>query len=692
MSVLKCKMCGGELEVTHKDNVVICPYCGTHQMIFSSDDNKKKSLYEKASKLFLEKKFQKAASVYEIIVSEFPKEGRAYWGLVLCKFGVENIDDSTNENKVMICHNLIYTSIFEDDDYKKAIEFSDVVSKKAYEEEAYKIDDLQEKTLQKTINERYDIFICYKETDINGNRTEDSVIAEKIYKKFIETGYSVFYSRITLKGKIGNEFEPIIYSALISSSILIHVTTSLENTNSLWVKNEWERFLNDFTLKKVIITCYKNVNPLDLPSKINKFQGIDLEEKGAMKTLFHSVLKIMKSEHFINDSSNLENEKALEETYQKYSTRLHEIDSFCMTASDFLPLIDFFTQNSYYKNCSFLVLEAKTQFIKHVYTFNDCVKAEQYLNELPINEETASLSTWLSKRKKEIRKKELYKKGILIEIEAYNTDISSLILLGQSIIYAKENVNDFDLIGDEKRLYMENQRISLDFFFKSISNAVETTNIVDKLKELKDMIVSLQKECNDFSFAVNLVDLIDNKICRINAIFKKEQKENAERKRIRKISIITLVSFFLLVILSCFFYDKYQHSARVILFKVIEKKEEFKVNASPYQNGGYFIYLDCFIKSKSNVGIEEINFHTTVYTNKTKIGVIDTSIDSMSLSAKSSKEYTITLKDNQLVGSNNPFFTSLYNAKYENLSFTFEVLYILFTDGRCYFNSNYNMI
>ena len=60
----------------------------------------------------------------------------------------------------------------------------------------------------------YDIFICYKETDKQGNRTHDSVIAEDIYDKLTSLGFKVFFSKITLENKLGKEYEPYIYSAL----------------------------------------------------------------------------------------------------------------------------------------------------------------------------------------------------------------------------------------------------------------------------------------------------------------------------------------------------------------------------------------------------------------------------------------------------------------------------------------------
>ena len=40
MAVFKCKMCGGDLNITEADKVVECEYCGTTQTVPSADNEK----------------------------------------------------------------------------------------------------------------------------------------------------------------------------------------------------------------------------------------------------------------------------------------------------------------------------------------------------------------------------------------------------------------------------------------------------------------------------------------------------------------------------------------------------------------------------------------------------------------------------------------------------------------------------
>nr|MCR5167516.1 hypothetical protein [Oscillospiraceae bacterium] len=89
MAVFKCKMCGGSLEVSEGMTVCECDYCGTQQTVPSADNEKKVNLFNRANRLRIASEFDKAAGIYESIVSEFPQESEAYWGLCLCKYGIE---------------------------------------------------------------------------------------------------------------------------------------------------------------------------------------------------------------------------------------------------------------------------------------------------------------------------------------------------------------------------------------------------------------------------------------------------------------------------------------------------------------------------------------------------------------------------------------------------------------------------
>ncbi len=296
MAVFKCKMCGGDLEVVEGNTTCECEYCGTLQTLPSLDNEKKLNLFNRANRLRFNNEFDKAAAVYESIVAEFPEEAEAYWGLCLCKYGIEYVDDPTTAKKIPTCHRTSYDSIFNDSNFEMALEYADMVAQRVYREEAKEIDRLQQSILEIAKNEKpYDIFICYKETAEDGQRTKDSVLAQDMYDALTAKGYKVFFSRITLEDKLGQEYEPYIFSALNSAKIMLAVGTKYEYYNAVWVKNEWSRFLDMMNKdkSKVLIPCYADIDAYDMPQEFRNLQGQDMGKVGFMQDLVRGIEKII---------------------------------------------------------------------------------------------------------------------------------------------------------------------------------------------------------------------------------------------------------------------------------------------------------------------------------------------------------------------------------------------------------------
>ena len=288
-------MCGGELKITPDSSICECEYCGSKQTIPTTDDEKRLKLYERANKLRSGCEFDKAAGVYESIVSEYQDEAEAYWGLVLCKYGIEYVDDPKTGKKIPTCHRSSYDGIFDDDNFELVMENSDTIAMDVYREEAKSIEELRKNILLVSSKEEpYDIFICYKETDDDGERTIDSVLAQNVYDLLIDKGYKVFFSRITLEDKLGREYEPYIFAALNSAKVMLAFGTSYKFYNAVWVKNEWSRFLQlmEQDQNKVLIPCYKGIDAYDMPKEFSVLQAQDMGKVGAIQDLLRGIDKI----------------------------------------------------------------------------------------------------------------------------------------------------------------------------------------------------------------------------------------------------------------------------------------------------------------------------------------------------------------------------------------------------------------
>ncbi len=298
MSVFKCKRCGGSLLMEPAGHIGECEYCGTRQTVPADNNEKKTNLYNRAQRLFSNHEFDKAAAVYESIVSEFPEEPEAYWGIVLCRYGIEYVDDPATGRKVPTCHRLSYREVLSDGDFEQALEYADPDSRRLYREEAKELERIREGILSVSAKEEpYDIFISYKETDDKGNRTLDSVLAQDVYDALTRKGYRVFFSRISLEDKLGQEYEPYIFAALNSAKVMLVFGTDYEYFNAVWVRNEWSRFLAlmGSDPQKFLIPCYKDIEAYDMPSEFRRLQAQDLGKIGAVQDLLRGIEKLIGS-------------------------------------------------------------------------------------------------------------------------------------------------------------------------------------------------------------------------------------------------------------------------------------------------------------------------------------------------------------------------------------------------------------
>lgn len=238
--MFKCKMCSGTIERIGDTSVVKCDYCGSLNTIPKVVDDNTTNLFNRANSLRIRCEFDLAEKIYEKIIESGSKDPEAYWGMVLCQFGIEYVDDPKNGEKIPTCHRTSLEAVSTNYNYQQAIMYADVVQRPVYQEEARVIDAIQKEILKISSREApFDVFICYKETD-NNNRTQDSVIANDIYYQLTQEGYKVFYAAITLEDKLGQDYEPIIFSALNSAKVMLVIGTKPEYFNSVWVKNEWD--------------------------------------------------------------------------------------------------------------------------------------------------------------------------------------------------------------------------------------------------------------------------------------------------------------------------------------------------------------------------------------------------------------------------------------------------------------------
>ena len=300
MTIFKCKMCGGTLEFNPGDTVAVCDSCGTKQTLPKLDDDRRANLYDRANHFRRSNEYDKAMGIYEQILAEDNTDAEAYWSLVLCRYGIEYVEDPATHRRVPTVNRAQFTSIFDDDNYKSALHYADTAQREVYESEAKAINEIQKGILAISQKEQpFDVFICYKETDASGRRTPDSVLANDLYHQLTQEGFKVFFARITLEDKLGTAYEPYIFAALNSAKVMVVLGTKPEYFNAVWVKNEWSRYLalvKNSGGKKMLIPAYKDMDPYDLPEEFSHLQAQDMGKLGFMQDLIRGIKKIISAD------------------------------------------------------------------------------------------------------------------------------------------------------------------------------------------------------------------------------------------------------------------------------------------------------------------------------------------------------------------------------------------------------------
>ena len=276
-----CTYCGADIEFSPDSKTASCRYCNSK---FHFKEEKGPALIlalNNAAGFFSKHDFDAAKVHYGSILKEYPNDAEAAWGHAISTYGIVYENDERTGRRIPTCSRIIDQSILDNPSYLSAIANCAEEQRDIYKEGAAFIDRVQKKIKRAMENEEdFDVFISFKAKDENDIVTEDSVIARNIYEELTKKGIKTFFSEVTLDGRFGDEYEPIIYRALYSCKFFILVATKKEYVEAPWVKNEWSRFrdrVKDEGLSGSCAAVYKNFSPYIL-DKVFQTQGINLEK------------------------------------------------------------------------------------------------------------------------------------------------------------------------------------------------------------------------------------------------------------------------------------------------------------------------------------------------------------------------------------------------------------------------------
>ena len=292
-----CSACLADLIFPAGKDLAYCNACGRVNARPKSNAEKT-NLLKYANQLRAFGNFREAESYYRDVLAQRMDEHEARMGLVYCRYGVIHVKDERAERWLPTCRLENGKPMATDADFRQAYaDAADEGIRAQYMEDAEYIDRIQRRIAALNLNaEPYDVFICYKETDLDdGRRTEDSEIAGDIYEALSNQGLRVFYARKTLNKQLGADYEAQIYHAIRTSGMMLVVGTKAEHFRATWVRSEWRRLLDDIDagMEKCLVPVFKGMHENGLPTDFvsYRFQGVNLDKFGAGENLLKMVVE-----------------------------------------------------------------------------------------------------------------------------------------------------------------------------------------------------------------------------------------------------------------------------------------------------------------------------------------------------------------------------------------------------------------
>lgn len=454
--IYQCRLCGGNIATDGKMTVGTCDSCGIMQTVPRLDDERRAQLYERANHFIRQAEYDKATSMFEQILAEDNTDAEAYWSIVLCKYGVEYVDDPRFGKKVPTCNRAQTASVLTDENYLSALKYADEYNKALYQEQAKAIAEVQKRILDISSRETpYDVFICYKEKNAAGERTQDSVIAQELYGELEKVKLRTFFARITLEDKLGQEYEPYIFAALSSARVMVTVGTSASNFNAPWVKNEWSRYLGIMKRQegRHLIPAYRDIDGYDLPDEFLHLQAVDIGKVGAMQDLVRGIQKLVRKSE-ITDGV----------LAQPAASRFLDRGEIYLNNGEWKQAMDYFTRHldEYPRDYRgwFGLVKAKTQNLTHLECYandvvSDYINTLQFAPEIEKEEIRQQVDAMLTIEKNALNKKILETDQIIAQqqeiAKKFELEIQNTTRQKQKIEKAKE-------IWDQEERKAINQR------------------------------------------------------------------------------------------------------------------------------------------------------------------------------------------------------------------------------------------
>lgn len=253
--VLICPKCGSEIEISENQTLGHCSFCDsltplpffiTSRSSFDAETYKNMlNRVNKANSFSLSYQFHRAFNLYDKLIKNYYnldiEDYYPYFGKALAQYGVCYALNDKLENE-LVCLKIVQESIYENENYLRAIELSDINTEAVLKQTALLIDQFQKDVKKELIASKpIDVCILVDDSENNKNAKVDLALANRIQEKLRKDKINASVTA-NLFNVIDKNLVINIHKEILLADHLVIVSSNGEHLNDSLFRHVWMSF------------------------------------------------------------------------------------------------------------------------------------------------------------------------------------------------------------------------------------------------------------------------------------------------------------------------------------------------------------------------------------------------------------------------------------------------------------------
>lgn len=375
--------------------------------------------------------------------------------------------------------------------------------------------------------------------------------------------------------------------------------------------------------------------------------------------------RYQEKKHLVNKDNS-----RYKEIYAQYADMVISPEHYCLSASDFIDIIEFF--DSVEKNDKTIELldHAKLCFINCVESYEDCLLAVKYVEEikLPLFDDKSEAKSALMRLAYSYRRKELIKSGFAVEVPQTKSE-DDFIQLVKSLLLKNDVYHLFQPF--EQEIIRSSRNNAIKYIIDNGKDVINEVTSVSNAKDIQSSLMSLVQK----GILPSGCFLLEHINKRIEFITNEEQKHKKKQKYIICCSFLV----FAFSLLCCLTFTIRGHSIKNISITVVSKTNDaYNENlVSGHRDSGYFYTFVLDVKNSSPYDIKLIRGDMEVFNKNGDLLSTSSAEIRGNILRKSSEKYGIQLHTEK--GEN---ASEIWNTSLDELKIVFKINAVHFSDGK----------